>query len=347
MHVALLATAVFLALAAHEAGHALGGGLRGLRLTLFVVGPVHVRRGKDGRLRCRLNTNLSYAGGKVACAPSGTARLRPAMLWCAAGGPVASIAVGMAALATCSLSDLKGAMFVFPGSFQSALALGLVTLGAVSCGLGLWALLPRKHGTLASDGAQILGLRRASASADRYAAVMVLGGCMMAGVRPRDWEPDIVAQAISVADGSSEDLAARHMAYEHALDRGDIQAAREHMSYMLDHLGSAPIDFRPIINVEAAYFEAAYDDAPASARRRLGGAWKRAVHARDATAVQCAEGAVLLAEGNVEEGYARLRDVYATLTDSRDLSAEPVMLEIRRLCRARGLPDPGDDSAAA
>ena len=342
MHVALLATAVVIALAAHQVGHALGGGLRGLRLTLFVVGPLQVRREACGRLRWRLNRNLWYAGGRVACAPSGTARLRPAMLWCAAGGPFASIAVGMAALATYKLSGLEGAMFTAPGSFECALAVSVVTLGAASCGLGLWALLPRRQGTLASDGAQILGLRRKSMTADRYAAVMALGGCMMAGIRPRDWDPAVVAQAISVEDGSSEDLAARHMAHEHALDRGDIPAAREHMSYMLHRLGSAPIDFRPIINVEAAYFEAAYDGAGASARRRLGGAWKRAVHARDATAVQCAEGAVLLAEGNVEEGYARLRDAYAALANSQDPSAGLVMVEVRRLCRARGLPDPGD-----
>lgn len=340
MSVAFLAIAVFLTFAVHEAGHALGGKLAGLGLTLFIVGPVCLRRGSDGRLRWGLNRKLSCANGLTSCLPRRVQGLRRAMLCSAAGGPVASIATGAAALAAWMLSDLPGLTFRLPGSFEGGLSLGIVTLGVASWGLGAWTLLPRRQETLASDGKRILRLWRANATADRYAAVMALGGCMMAGVRPRDWHPEVVAQAIARGDGSDMDLAGRHMAYEHALDLGDVAAAREHIRFLVDHLGSVPIDFRPLISVEAAYFEAAYDDDAASARRRLDGVWKRPVKTLGGTAPLCAEGALLLAEGDATSGVLRLRKAYAALADTHDPTSGFAMAEIRRLCRARGLPDP-------
>lgn len=341
MHVAFLVIAVCLALVVHAVGHAVGGGLGGLRLTLLIVGPVHLQRVSDGRLRRQLNRKLAYACGMVFSAPRRAAGLRRAMLHFVAGGPIASIAVGMAALATWTLSDLPGITFPLPGSFRGALSLGVFTLGVASCALGFWTLLPRRQGTFATDGRQILSLRLAGPRADRYAAVMALGSCMMAGMRPRDWDPAVVAQAISLPDHSYVDLAGRHMAYEHALDRGDIPAAREQIRYLVDRIGHAPIDFRPVIEVEVAYFEAAYEGDAESARRRLDGAGKRAVHGLEATASLCAEGALLLAEGDAAGACARLREAHAALAQNPDWTSEAAMEEIRRLCRARGLPDPG------
>ena len=340
MHATFLAIAVFLALAVHEIGHALGGSLRGLRLTMLIVGPVHIQRGTDGRLCWRLNRKLSYAGGMVWSAPQSTAGLRRAMLCFAAGGPVTSIVVGGLVLAIYMLWELPGATLGIHGSFRDALSLGVFTLGAASFGIGFVALLPRNQGTFVNDGRQILSLRRAGAAADRYAAGMALGGCMMACMRPRDWDPELVAQVISLADASPEDLAGRRMAHEHALDRGDIQGAGEHIRYMVGHIGSAPMAWKSVINVDAAYFEAAYRRDAVSARRRLTRVWQRPVYALDPTASLRAEGAVLLAEGDAARAFDKLREAYAALASGRDWSSEFAMVEIRRLCRARGLPDP-------
>ena len=268
----------------------------------------------------------------------GKAHCRPAEGAHVAGGPVVSIVVGIAALVAWTLPELPDAMFTDPGSLRGALALGSVTLGLFSCGLSLSTMLPRNQGTFASDGSQILSLRRPNAAADRYAAVMALGNCMMAGMRPRDWHPELVGQAVSLADGSRVDLAGRHMAYEHALDRGDVPAARGHIRYLVGHIRSAPTNFRSVISTEAAYFEAAYDGNAASARRRLTGIWKRGVHAFDGIAVLYAEGAVLLAEGDAARASDKLRQAHAARASSHDRSSEIPMAEIRRLCRAPGLP---------
>ena len=52
-------------------------------------------------------------------------------------------------------------------------------------------------------------------------------------------------------------------------------------------------------------------------------------------------GAVLLAEGDAEGGFEKLREAYATLASEWNWDNESAMAEIRRLCPARGLPDPG------
>ena len=82
-------------------------------------------------------------------------------------------------------------------------------------------------------------------------------------------------------------------------------------------------------------------ESSASARRRLEAAGKSVLLSFDPTARMRAEGAVLLADGDAEAAYEKLREAYASLARERDWGSESIMAEIRRLCRARGLPDPG------
>ena len=171
MHATFLAIAVFLALAVHEIGHALGGSLRGLRLTMLIVGPVHIQRGTDGRLCWRLNRKLSYAGGMVWSAPQSTAGLRRAMLCFAAGGPVTSIVVGVLVLAIYMLWELPGATLGIHGSFRDALSLGVFTLGAASFGIGSWrcCLGIRGRSSTTADKSSASGVRAPPQTATRPA----------------------------------------------------------------------------------------------------------------------------------------------------------------------------------
>ena len=340
MTIAFVLIAAFLALAVHEVGHALGGSLRGMRLSMLIVGPVHIQREADGRLGWRLNRRLSLAGGVVSSVPTRTEGLRRAMLSFVAGGPVTSIVVGVLVFAVYVLSGLGGDA-VPDGSLQDALAESVFMLGALSFGIGLVTLLPVNQGAFVNDGKKILQLVRPGAAADGSAALMALGSYAIAGVGPRDWDPGLLARATSLADGSYEDLQGRHMAHAHALDHGDVEAAGEHIRYMLDHAAEALAVYRPVIDVAAAYFEAAYGGDAASARRRLERAGKSVLLSFDPTARIRAEGAVLLAEGDAEGAYEKLHDAYVSLARELDWGHESIMAEIRRLCRDRGLPDPG------
>ena len=336
--------AVLLMLAVHEFGHALGGRLRGLRLSMLIVGPLYLQRGADDRLHWRLNRKLAYAGGVVSCAPHSAEGLRRAMLSFAAGGPVASLAMGVFVLAIYVLLDLPDVTRTTHGLALSALSGGVLVMGGSSLGMGLMTLLPVHQGALVNDGKRVLILRHPSAIADRHAAIIALSACLIAGARPRDLDPGIVTQALSVEDGSYDAVQGRHMAYLTALDRGDVQAAGEHIRYMVDHIAVAPAAYGSVIDVEAAYFEAAYGIDAAAARGRLAGAGKSVLLDLDPSARPRAKGAVLLAEDDKEGAYAKFRMAYARLASGQEWGSEFWMDEIRRLCRARGLPDPAGES---
>ena len=337
---AFMVVAGFLALAVHELGHAIGGRLRGMRLGMLIVGPVHIQREPDGRLSWRLNRKLSLAGGVVSSVPGSTRGLRRAMLSFAAGGPVTSIVVGVLVFAVYVLADLGGTVAA-QGPLQDALAAGVFFLGLVSVGIGFVTLLPINQGAFVNDGKRILKLLRPGAYADAYAAVMALGAYALAQVPPGDRNPDLVTQAASLGDGSHEDLAGRLAAHSDALHRGDVEAAEEHIRYLLDLRDAAYPPYRPVIDLAAAYFEAAYAGDAASARRRLEGAGKSALLAFDPTARTRAEGALLLAEGDAEGASGKFRDAYGTLESEWNWGNETTMAEIRRLCLNRGLGDPG------
>ena len=338
--VAFMVVAGLLALAAHEVGHAIGGRLRGMRLGMLIVGPVHIQREPDGRLSWRLNKKLSLAGGVVSSVPGSTRGLRRAMLSFAAGGPVTSILVGVLVFAVYVLTDL-GDTLAAQGPLQDELAAGVLFLGVVSVGIGFVTLLPINQGAFVNDGKRILKLLRPGAYADGYAAVMALGAYAVAQVPPGDRDPDLVAQAASLADGSHEDLAGRLAAHSDAVHRGDVEAAGEHIRYLLEHRDAAYPPYRPVIDLAAAYFEAAYAGDAESARSRLDGAGESALLAFDPTVRTRTEGAVLLAEGDVEGASGKFREAYATLESEWNWGNESTMGEIRRLCLERGLEDPG------
>lgn len=117
---------------------------------------------------------------------------------------------------------------------------------------------------------------------------------------------------------------------------GGDEAAGEHIRYLLDHRDGAYPPYRPVIDLAAAYFEAAYAVDAASARSRLEGAGKSPLLAFDPTARTRTEGAVLLVEGDAEGASEKLREAYATLASEWSWGNESAMAEIRRLCLARG-----------
>ncbi|MDE0472988.1 MAG: M50 family metallopeptidase [Gammaproteobacteria bacterium] len=344
--IAFVIVAGFLALAVHEVGHAIGGRIHGMRLGMLIVGPLHIQRESDGRLRWRLNRRLSLAGGVVSSVPGRTEGLRRAMLSFAAGGPVTSIVVGVLVFAIYLLTDL-GDTGAAQGPLQDALAAGVFFLGLVSVGIGFVTLLPINQGAFVNDGKRILRLLRPGASADAYAAIMAVGAYTIAGVRASDRDPGLIAQAASLGDGSHEDLAGRLAAHAYALDRGDIEAAGEHIRYLLDRRAEVYPPYQPVIDLTAAYFEAVYGGDAASARSRLEGAGESALLAFDPTARTRTEGAVLLAEGDAEGASAKFREAYNTLESEWNWGNESTMAEIRRLCREGGLPDPAADRSAA
>ncbi|HEU4455732.1 MAG TPA: hypothetical protein VFR81_21895 [Longimicrobium sp.] len=314
---AVLVGVAWLAVAAHEAGHLLGGRWMGFRFHLFVVGPVRLSR-VGGRVRPGLNRSMALGGGVALSVPPDARELRTRFAAVAAGGPAASLACAAAAAAA----------YALVGDWPLArLCLGVFAV--LSAALGAVTLVPNAAGGLPSDGARLLRLARPGAVGERDAAVMALGAVSAAGLRPRDWDPGVVRTALSVADGGFDEALARLLAYRHALDSGRPAEAGEHLRRALVLAPATPAPFRPVLQLEAAFFEAAHRGDPGAARRRLDGAAASPM-AEPALRLR-AEAAVLAAEGEgarAADLASRARAALAASLDRGGAACDEAALDI-------------------
>lgn len=302
--VALLLT-YLLCIAVHEAGHVLGGRLAGFRTLLFIVGPLRIERTPDG-FTAGLNRSVLLAGGMAAMVPVGLEDLRRRTIIMVAAGPLVSLMLGAQLLA---VYQATSSFLLRPGAPFAAhfLALGLVAAGAISLLIGALTLLPGRSGGFYSDGARMLRLMRASDDAEREVALIALTGMSMAGTRPREWDAALVARSAGIRDGGPFEVGGRQFAFAHALDRGEVDIARDHLEAALHRIGQLPASARSSLLLAAATFFALYDADAVRARALLAEARAgtlAAPHRR-----RLAEAAISLAEGDVAGARAAARTV--------------------------------------
>ncbi|HSJ26142.1 MAG TPA: hypothetical protein VK929_15800 [Longimicrobiales bacterium] len=296
-----------LCIAAHELGHVLAGRLVDFRMLLFIAGPLRVDRTPDG-LRPGLNRSILHAGGLAATVPVGLHDLRRRTIVMVAGGPLASLMVGSQGLA---LYQATAPTMLRDGAPFPVLLMGLafLILGGLSLLIGLLTLIPARSGGFYSDGARILRLMRASDETEREVALLALTGLSMAGTRPRDWEPALVARGAGIRDHGAFEVLGRQFAWAHALDSGDIPTARRHLQEALARVEQLPAGARASLYLAGATFFALYDGDAARGRDlldRAGHGLLPAPHQR-----QLAEAAVLMAEGDA----AGARDAASRVSD--------------------------------
>lgn len=329
----------------HELGHVVGGLAAGFRFNLFVVGPLKVVREAD-RIRARLNTNLSIAGGLAGCSPTGSGDHRRGMILMIASGPIASLLGAAAGLLG---AGATGGFAPGASGWSAALGMALGAFGLGSLAVGLMTLIPGRTSGFMTDGARLIGLLRKGPEADREAAVIGLIAESASGIRPRDWDPGLVSRAVSVPDGSLLDAVAEQLAYTSALDRGDLPLARDRLVRSLSLADRLPPSVRPAIELEAATFEAAIRaDAPAS-RRWLdragnpGGLVPR--HLRPV-----AEAALAVAEGRFDDAPPFIEAARDALSRSNDPGSIPFvgdrLDDLARRCHPLALPDDPEPEVA-
>jgi hypothetical protein len=303
-------------IAIHEAGHVAGGLIAGFRTLLFIVGPFRLERTGE-RFRAGLNRSVLLAGGLAGMTPVGLHDLRRRTLVMIAGGPLVSLMAGAQLLAIyVALAPLlmrPGAGFIL-----HFMAVVLVLVGVFSLVIGLATLVPAKSGGFYSDGARILRLLRATDETEREVALLALTGLTMAGTRPRDWDAGLVESSAGIRDGGPFEVTGRQFAYAHALDRGDIDAARAHLDAAVAGLTLLPGASRTPLLLNAATFYALYDGNAEHARRLLARAGAGTGLLSTPHKRVLAEAAVLLAEGDVtaaRERAAQVRDLLAGAID--------------------------------
>ncbi len=245
-----------MALVAHEAGHAVAGRLVGFRFGILAVGPLCIHKG--GR---RLSVRWlppSHWGPFALTYPVTTENLTARTAWCVAGGPIASL-----------LLASVGAILVWltpePAIHSVAAPLALTS----AC---VFVATAQPFGTgsgIASDGGRVLALVRNKNDARSAAALVALEGLTEAGIRPRDWDSDLVGLAGQVSTPPAYALSAATALLRHAEDVGDLAEARNQIDRVRSVYPRVPRWLRADAAVEAAFWLAYFQNDASSARAFL------------------------------------------------------------------------------
>ncbi|MCG3208384.1 MAG: hypothetical protein FOGNACKC_01988 [Anaerolineae bacterium] len=273
----------------HELGHLVGAQFAGFRFVMTVWGPLQIRR-QNNNLKVGYAGRRFLGGGFIVCVPHKLHNLSHQTIYYLAGGPLASL------LLTATVYTLLRILQNTPISIYLGLGLvGCFLSGLLSLMLSLW---PRKINGLRTDGGHILVLWRGGPPAERVAATYLLGGISMAGQRPRNYDPGLVAKMVTLSDSSAEEALGNFTGYAAALDRGQFDQAASHLNRALSLWVAVSPLHRPILFLEAAYFEARHGADPIIARY-----WLELVEQSPLVEKHTplrAEAAILLAEGQYE-----------------------------------------------
>ena len=283
----------------HELGHIIGGWMGGGTFMLWMVGPVMVQRTPAG-IRLAWNRSVNLTGGMAVCIPMDQAQVTPGRVAVMiAGGPLASLLLGIAILVTVSWFG-GGAV-----SAPRAIAQNIVVLiGFMSLLVFLATAMQGAVGGFKTDGKRVFELLRGGQHSKQEAAMLVLTAAGLAGIRPADYDPTLVAAATSLRDGSLFDLYGHLTVYYHAADRREWSAAQSHLDYVMAGAEKVIPYVRDVVRCEYAWLLATQTEDIAAAR-----AWLESAGRLDfdpATRLR-AEAAVLLGEGDHSEATVKAR----------------------------------------
>lgn len=249
----------YLAIAIHEAGHWLAAQAMGFQLQFLVVGPLQILR-RHHSLQLQINRSLMMAGGLTSVMPTQLQGLRWRLISMIAGGPLASLGLGLAGMSLAGFTQLTAT--------HVSLSLLLVFSG-IPLMMALVNVLPMQVGYFQTDGARILMLLRDQEEGKRTCAISALGGLSQLGHRPREWDQDWIQQAMAVPDGSYDHHSAVFLAYYWALDQGAVEWAGRLLDEGLRSRHAWPDKFVGRLLLEAAYFEAFHRQRPQVAQDLL------------------------------------------------------------------------------
>ena len=298
-HLLLLPFVWLIVVAFHELGHLVGGWIGGGRFLLYVVGPFSWKRTPAG-VRFAWNNNLNVAGGLASCLPLDPARTTPrrtaVMI---AGGPVFSVVLAVLMLwLAAGLTVIATAPVLIFAQHTAMIIAGMSLL------IFLVTVIPGSGGGFKTDGRRFFELIRGDARSVQESAVMTLTTASLGGVRPADYDPRLVAQAISLRDGSLFDLYAHLTASHHFFDTGQPARAQA----LLDHVLASEEQLAPFardtLRCDYAWLLARHTSDVAAARAWLDYAGPLDID--PATRLR-AEAAVLLAEGRLAEAAEKAR----------------------------------------
>ena len=300
-----------LVLAAHEAGHLIGGKLVGWRATRYVVGPIDLLRMPTG-WSLRANRNIGLWGGLAVSLPRDAARLRQRMRVMVAGGPSTSIMLGAIALIASALVRNSGT-----GAIPFVTAFLLLVFGFASVLIGGITLIPGKTGGYLTDGSQLWRLRNDAPGLEGELATSIVVAHSLTGVRPRDWNAALVDLMLT-AQGEGA-IASAYIAHLHALDRGDTAAAARHLAAALGGIDNVNSQLRNAVLIQGAFFRALWERDLDGAKARMAAAQPSATGT--SAEREMARAAILFLEGDRNAAQTAITAARQRLATSADLGS--------------------------
>jgi len=161
--------------AVHEFGHWLAGRSVGLRLTFLVIGPLSLKR-DSGRWKVGWRHHLG--GGLILISIDRVRRVRRRLLIWVAGGPIASLTTGAAALISCRAEKIGG---------NPAIGLPMAGFAIFSLLAGIQSLRRMRFGRYAGDGMLFRTLLRSYEGAKQQIAAHALYMLKNRGVDRSQW----------------------------------------------------------------------------------------------------------------------------------------------------------------
>lgn len=287
----LLLLADWICVAAHESGHALTARVLGMKIRSFVVGPFHWQL-RHGKLQFEFHpSGLVASGGRTGFLHANPRDSRWLDVCTFAGGPAASLCLGLAAL---------WATIAAPGRpWQREWE--LLAFVAVFSLIGFFTnLLPIRPEANYSDGARIYQLISGGPWADAHRAFSIAGSSEFTPLRPRDYDIQTIRQAASSLKHGRQALFLRLLAYFHFLDCNRIPEAIEALAEAEEAYDRSPSDVAAEVGAEFVYGNALLKRDAAAARK-----WWERLEAgkphRDDTDYWLARSALLWIENHPEE----------------------------------------------
>jgi hypothetical protein len=283
----LIIPALYVAIAVHELGHLLAGRIVGIRPGGLVIGGFSiVKSGRHHTVRFDFRRIL---GGGMAMFLTRKNQFSPKQFaWSVAGGPLASFAL----MVGC------GAISVFHSDYSAGWTNTLFWMALLS----MSSLIPASAGINKSDGARLWELLRHPDRAQSWIALVAMNSEEKRGVRPREWDPELVERVLATDPAAKEYPYIELLMFYRQLDQGNEAAAVEHLENAL----SASSQGGKLVRY-CCYLEAA--GASASIRKNAGNAriwFERARKVRKPLMTDSTEAAIAICEERYEDALRHI-----------------------------------------
>jgi hypothetical protein len=251
---ALIIPAFFIAIAIHEAGHALAGMMVKFDFKIYAVGPFLWNK-EQNNWKFKWNKNVNMAGGLVVCVPIGTENLNKRFAIYAAGGPVASLVLSAFSY---SLFILFETLNTANNSSLQALGLVFLMLTFLSFLIFFVTIIPIHSAGFSSDGSRFLRMLKGGEATIFEVLLLKIIANTTSGIRPKNIEMEDLVEAQRIA----KKLKLPFGVYIHGLlhqtsfDLGEIEKAEIHLKNYIQEIEEIPAGMRNGVWLDAAFFYA-------------------------------------------------------------------------------------------